>query len=190
MVDELRTKTNADKQWSISVQRNSINGEPVDSTDPEGIQEGSALTKSQVTTGQKFLGSTHLHPNGTYPMFSWRDLTVMLNTYSEASTSFKEDTFLMIVNDDGSIYALQVTDFAVLNNRLNVIDWAIAELNGEDPEFSFDKDFRDIYDTPDSDFEKAFLHDLSLSKATDDQLDNWETLTLNEDGEVISVPCD
>ena len=196
LVDELRTKTTADREWSISVRRDPINGELVDSTFPtEGIQEGISNVESEVRLGDRFIGSIHTHPIGTFGMFSWRDLNVLLSTYEETSTSFQEDVFIMIVNNDGSVYALQITDFGAFSNRIRLIDWAIAELNGEDPEDYFKDDFRDLYQTSGGDLEKAFLtaygdSGITLSKATNTDLDSWETLTLDGSGEVSSTLCD
>lgn len=103
----------------------------------------------------------------------------------------------MIVNDDGTVYALNIHNIATLTSKLD------AELDNTDgaTETDKEKELNKIMQNEyvlDSDAERAFLkkfndYGISLFKANDQNLSNWSKLQLDDptanNPTVNTFPC-
>ncbi|NRA93181.1 MAG: hypothetical protein HRU26_10950, partial [Psychroserpens sp.] len=118
-IDSLETQTSEDKEYSISFRKNINYGETYSYADPEGIRDGTSSTGSFVRIGSTWFGQAHTHPEGTHYMFSWNDINQLNNLYNGLSDLFdKREVFMMIVNHDGTVYALKIDDPAILNTEI------------------------------------------------------------------------
>jgi hypothetical protein len=193
-IDSLRLKTGEDKEYSISFMKEQRFGEIYNKPDAEGIRAGTSRNESYATMGNLHYGQAHTHPAGTYAMFSWNDLRVLRDYYDEVNENFSQDIFLMIVNDDGTVYALKINDYGKLNTEIN------RDLNGVSgtERKKIDKLNEKIQnDFSDSDnLEVTFLdkfkdYGATLYESADQNLTNWNELQLNEAGDqIIERQCD
>ncbi len=167
------------------------------------LVEGTPYSVS-VDIGPRYTSSTHLHPKGSYPIFSWVDLHLLRETYKECTATLKSQVSIQIVchNDANPanpiVYSLTVNDFNALNSSVDQI------LNN--PKYNnktIEEKFQIIQDALADDFNKNNLelfflkhfqsYGVSLYKANND-LTNWTQLELlktdtNPEGVVNQKPC-
>ncbi|WP_299116175.1 hypothetical protein, partial [uncultured Winogradskyella sp.] len=197
IIDQLRLKTNEKEEWYQEVKRQF--GE----TDYEtflvsgGIKKGVNDKKSKFTTGIFYIGVIHTHPEGKKPMFSWTDLQAVREIYREVGAFGKDHVFNICVNHNGTVYALKVDDYEALNAKIES-DWANARGNNDvkkrkNIEYELGKAYKN-----DDNIERAFLrkfknHGISLYKAADENISNWNKLELDNpnsrNSEVNILPC-
>src|SRR5690606_16784163 len=125
----------------------------------------------------------HTHPVDTYAMFSWTDLYNLRNLYQYATEDNKQEVFLMIVCHNGAVYALKIDDFQSFNQKIN------SDLNNSDGKNQDEKE-KELNEKlgkeykKDNNLERAFLkrfaqYGISIYKASDENLSNWDKLELN-----------
>src|SRR5690606_32159917 len=108
LVQQLRTKLEAENEWSVNFKKNINYGEEYSFPNDDGVIEGDTKTSSTIYWGIQQFGCIHTHPVGTIYMFSWKDVARLRLVYENLHENFtKEDVFLMIVNGDGTVYALK-----------------------------------------------------------------------------------
>lgn len=154
----------------------------------------------ELSTGSSYIGGAHSHPANGYAMFSFADVKFLSSAYNEASSTRKEDVFLMVIAKDKAgiinTYAIRVDDITALNNKVNAV-W-------NNPEFANKTDVQKlkiihdkqtvIYDENEGALEESFLAQFSsfgitLYKANDN-LTKWDKLQIdNTTKKVTTVPC-
>ena len=190
LVDSLRTKLDADKEWSVGFKKKFVDGNMKGVPWDEDVREGIDRTRSYFASGTRYFGQIHTHPIGTKPIFSWLDLKAVKNIYNDAHEHFQDDVFLMIVCKNGSVYSLKVDDLQTLIIALQ------ADLDNADGTTISEKEksietYLEIKYNESTNLEQTFLelygnHGISLYKAIDDNLSNWKQLELDEnDNETI-----
>ena len=191
-INDLKTKTALKNEWSINFKKNPTGGEIFEIADSRGVIEGPSPIKSHLTAGTRWFGQIHTHPEGTTQMFSWLDLRGLKDLYNDASTPFKGDVFISIVNHNESVYAIKVNNLQALTTALQT-DWDNAKGNTDKKKETFIRDeLRNKY-AENNNLEQTFLnkysnHGISLFKATN-TLDNWKQLTLDTNQNVTETPC-
>ena len=148
----------------------------------------------KITTGGFFYGSIHVHPNGKIPMFSWRDMRLLAETYSETFSSRKKDVFMMIVCPNDLVYCLKIDNPQAFIDKVNEF-WSNPKL-GNTEEKKITNANKIIFRKYDSDTnkERAFLKyfknfGISIYKANQ-SVSNWSKLSLNESNNlIVSEPC-
>jgi hypothetical protein len=169
------------------------------------LKEGTS-NQVKVTTGTDYVGSTHSHPKGKQPMFSWGDLETLGDTYLECSGELKPYVSIQIVcynknnPSEPLVYSLRINDFAKLNNKINN-DWGDSKLDGKSAEQKLDiihEDLARSYKINENNLEAFFLQNfkdygIDLYKANSDQT-NWNKLSLNPTpnnpiGTLQQTPC-
>lgn len=104
----------------------------------------------------------------------------------------KGDIFMMIVNYDGSVYAMKIDNFDLLSSAVqDDLDNADGVDNDEKEENLMVK-IKDLYADNSENLEAAFLNrfkdfGVSLYKATDQNLNNWEKLELQNPNDINST---
>ncbi|MDR6966490.1 hypothetical protein J2X31_000483 [Flavobacterium arsenatis] len=200
LVDQLRTKTNLDKEWYCTFKRSlAYSGEQYKTYDfPEGIKEGGGIDEAKLYLHPSFMGQIHTHPLSRYAMFSWTDLKALRDLYHNAGNHNKQDVFLMIVCHNGAVYSLKVDNFNALNVKINN-DWATAKGTNDDRKRKYlDSEIEKEYTKDRNNLERVFLKEfkdfgISIYKASDDNLTNWNKLELNDpnsnNSTIKSTPC-
>lgn len=198
IVIELRTKTALSNEYAIDFRKNINGGEEYNFPDSNGIQEGESKTESGIKIGSVWFGGIHTHPVGTYPMFTWTDVNRLRDVYQGLHSDFtKEDVFIMIVNHDGTVYAIKIDDIATLIVKL---DAELLNTKGDteqEKEVVLNEIMQREY-KKDSNNERAFLkkfntYGIGLYKANDQNLSNWSRLELDDptatNPNVNPIPC-
>ncbi|MEM5567050.1 hypothetical protein WNY78_18155 [Psychroserpens sp. AS72] len=198
LVQELRTRINEEKEYSVNFKKNINFGEEYSFPNDEGIIEGDSKTVSTIHWGIQQFGAIHTHPVGTIHMFSWKDVDRLRLVYNNLHDNFtKEDVFVMIVNGDGTVYAIKVNDINALNT---ILDEELENVKGKTIEIKenklnerLSKKYRKSDDDETVFLEKFQNYGVSLYKADDENLSNWsrldfDNITLNNPN-VISIPC-
>ena len=197
-VTQLKNLTAEDNEYSISYRKNINGGEESNFPDSDGILEGDSQTGSSINYGAVWFGGIHTHPKGTIQMFSWLDISRLKLVYDNLHADFnKEDVFIMIVNDNGTVYAAKIDDITKLSEELqNDLDNAKGNTIDKKEENLTDKLSRKYRkgDNIERTFLKNFLdYGISLFKANDENLSNWSKLKLEEpasnNSDVITKPC-
>jgi hypothetical protein len=91
----------------------------------QNIRNSGTPTDVTILYGSEYVGSVHLHPISGYPIFSWADLRMLLNTRGGANAENFMNVTLMIVtpnpNDptNPNVYALFIQDSQELLDQLN-----------------------------------------------------------------------
>jgi len=206
LVQELRTKTNEENEYSVNFKKNINYGEEYSFANDDGIIEGDSKTSSTIYWGSQQFGCIHTHPVGTIYMFSWKDVARLRLVYDNLHSDFtKQDVFLMIVNGDGTVYALKVDDIEAFQNNLDqdMDNLSIDTLGLTEDDIIAKKEdnlneklavkYRESNDN-----EAVFLNQfngygISLYKADDQNLSSWSKLELTNlstnGSNVTSKPC-
>lgn len=159
-----------------------------------GVEEGISRTQSRLRTDlYSLVGQAHTHPVETHPIPSWLDLRGLKNVYKYAYDYNKNDVFIMIVCHTGDVYALKVDNFALLNQKIESDSTKAKGANKDIKFHNIEKELEEYYSDNANDLEKAFFkrygnYGVSVYKATDNNLTNWERLELNKN-KVDKVPC-
>lgn len=194
VVNELRNKTSLDVEYSVHFEKNiTYSDGEYEYVSQEGIEEGISLNKSYFRSGTRIFGQIHTHPAGTQPIFSWSDVARMKDLFDGLNSDFtKGDIFMMIVNHDGSVYAMKIDNFDILSSAVqDDLDNADGVDNDEKEENLMVK-IKDLYADNSENLEAAFLNrfknfGVSLYKATDQNLNNWEKLELQNPNDINST---
>lgn len=72
--------------------------------------EYSPSNSINIPNGSYIYGGAHTHPLTGYYMFSFSDVITLLNLYNQANTTIKKDVVFILVNPDGSSYAIKIID--------------------------------------------------------------------------------
>lgn len=156
---------------------------------------------SPATTGERYVGSAHSHPERGVAMFSFQDVRLLRDTYEQAGSEIKQDTFVMVVVKDKSnnvhTYAIKVNDFNALNTNVNAV-WNNTKYSRYSTEGEkLDKIHEDqaiTYSKSDGELEKSFLQQfasfgISIYKA-DELLTKWDKLEIDKTAnKATAVPC-
>ena len=197
IIDSLKAKTSLNKEYSISFRKTMVYGQVRSSADPIGFRQGQSNTSSPIRIGPYWFGQAHTHPIGTFGMFSWSDLYRINNLYLDLNSAFKKDAFLMIVNHDGTVYALKINDFMALNAAIaNDLDNALGSTIDEKVE-NLNEEIQKEYKKDPNDLERVFLREfgnfgITIYKASDENISNWNKLEMNGDiinPQVNEIPC-
>lgn len=206
-IDWLKTKVTEEKEFGVSLlKRSNANSdgyeystERVESTEQYSVN---------IKTGGYRIGGAHSHPLKSFAIPSYGDLRWLLDCYDRANLQHrKDDAFSMIVckSADGTInvYCLKIKDIEKLRTEINAI-WNDPKFNSiADEQLRLDeihKKEADFYRLNGNDLEKTFLQKnrnfgIDLYKATDNTLNQWQKLELEQDPEnpaeekVIPKPC-
>ena len=197
-IDSLRTKTSLDKEYSISFQKKYNYGEFYSLPDPVGIREGQTTTSSSIRIGSTWFGQAHTHPDGTHYMFSWNDINKLNMMYKGLNDFFdKNEVFMMIVNHDGTVYALKINNANALNTEVTN-DLFNAEGNSlNEKVINLNLEIQNEFEEDEFNLEHIFLKrfedfGLAIYKAANNSLSNWNKLELNPNllgPNVIEIPC-
>ncbi|WP_146105099.1 hypothetical protein [Nonlabens arenilitoris] len=121
-------------------------------------------------------------------------MRVLRNYFEDANEDFQEDVFLMIVNNDGTVYALKINDSQTLNVA---IEYDLSNAKGSTTQEKIDflnENLRKDY-AQNSNLELTFLkffesYGATLYEAADQNLSNWNLLELNNNkDQVVSTTC-
>lgn len=206
LVQELREKLNEDNEFSVNFKKNINYEEEFSFPNNDGIIEGDSKTSSTIYWGSQQFGNIHTHPVGTIYMFSWIDVARLRLVYDSLHQDFtKNDVFLMIVNGDGTVYALKIDDIDSLGDKLDLetanLNIDTSGLNDEQIIAEKEKILNDklaekyrMSDNDESIFLKKFIsYGISLYKAEDENLSNWSKLEYDnstlDNPSIISKPC-
>jgi len=187
VVKELESKTALDKEYSISYRKDFNFGEEYSNPDPRGIQEGESLNESPAITSGFWYGTIHTHPVGTYGMFSWTDVNLLKDTYEDLSQDeHRLDAFIMIVNPNGSLYSLKVSDISIMKEQIDSLLEFIPGNNETDKINFFNRQLQLAYSKNPNGLEETFLdrfgfHGFQLYKSNVDNPSNWSKLNLSID---------
>ncbi|WP_395055938.1 hypothetical protein [Flavobacterium sp.] len=67
-----------------------------------------------IPRGLRIYGAAHTHNNELEQIFSFNDLAILYNLYNECDYELQPDVFFMLVNEDGSVFAIKVNNFKAL----------------------------------------------------------------------------
>ena len=203
-LDWLKTKLNETKEFGVEFEKKlNYNGDIVY---PKTEKESDESNHVELSYGGNVIGAAHSHPaNITFAIPSYGDLKWLEILLSNTPPFRQKDVFTMIVCKDKagtiSTYAIKITSFSEFTAKINEI-WDSSKYSGKSKEQKLDaiNDLQKIecsktngqYDQ----LEKSFLEmyagfGFDILKATDDNLDNWETLKLDntQPSGVKSIPC-
>jgi uncharacterized membrane protein YgcG len=202
-IDWLKDKAGGKFEFAVEVEK-SLNYDGETFNYPTTRKESTEQYNAHAQTGSTIIGSMHCHPAESYGIPSFGDVRWLRNCYKEASPSRKPYAFSMVVvkNSDGtkSVYAMMINDFEKLNievnKELNHSDYAELTTEREKLEKIHENQARKYKDS-NGQLEKSFLQQfgsfgIDIYKATDENLTNWNKLTLennNNQLEVVPEPC-
>lgn len=183
IVDELRTKLNDDTEWSCNFRKEFEDGAYKISAQESGIIKGPSKTKSTLYLDAGWFGSIHTHPIGTVPMFSWTDLKALRDLYQHSHEYNDEEVFVMFVGHNEEVYALKINNYDMLHARISTDLNSARGNNDEEKAKYLDERLEEYYKRRSNRLEGAFLREfesygISLYKATDANLTNWEKIEL------------
>lgn len=75
-----------------------------------GYSQNSSIN---IPFGINIYGAAHTHPLNAFYMFSFSDVIILLNLYSQANSTIKNDDVFMLINPDGSAYAIKIDDIDI-----------------------------------------------------------------------------
>ncbi|QNK77979.1 hypothetical protein H7F37_02500 [Winogradskyella sp. PAMC22761] len=199
IIDDLKDETDKNKEWYIQFERKYDSGAGAYKNYPQpgGIKEGVDKNTSKIETWTFIIGAAHTHPEDTNAMFSWSDLKAIRDIYRDVGAFGKEHVFNICVNHDGTIYALKISDFEGLSAKVES-DWANTRGSNDKKKRANLEDKLEKKYKRDNNLERVFLKEfkdygVSLYKAEDDNLSNWNKLELNNPNanlsSVNSIPC-
>ena len=201
IIDNLKTKTALDKEYSISFAKE-YNYDLYSYADPEGIREGPNKLNSWTRIGPNWFGQAHTHPSGSHPMYTWRDIKTLNSLYTNINEYYdKTSAFIIIVNDDGTVYAIMVDNqnvlYQALQDDLNATEGEDEEEKADNLNEKLKKDYDKEVTNGNSDLERVFLkkfkdYGISLYKASNNSMENWDKLKLPDNTpnpEVEHQPC-
>lgn len=186
LVNTLRTKTNENVEYSVNFRKNINFGKEYEYMHEDGIQAGRDRTTSIFKLGNTNFGQIHTHPNKTYPMFSWSDVARIKDAYEELNDDFdKRDIFIMIVNHNGSVYSLKINDAQKLIDKIDEDYNSVSGSTEEEKEKVLNRRIQELFNINKDNLEGTFLNrfkdfGISLYKATDQNLSNWDKLELED----------
>lgn len=154
-----------------------------------------------IETGIQYIGSAHSHPKKSFGMFSFGDVLLLRDTYEAAGNTRREDVFIMVVCKNAvtgiaEVYALRIKSITDLQTMLEIEFDKYNGLSYDDKMNKIHTEQQMKYDQSENQLEKSFLqqfalYGISLFKATDDSLKNWNKIELSATTPVtvISTPC-
>lgn len=155
----------------------------------------------ELTTGGTYIGGWHTHPSNADKMFSFGDVSFLLDAYINASDSRKATVFYgVVVNNNGSVntYVLKVSDAATLQTKVDRVlnDPIYSELTEKEKYNAIHKKQAIIYNKNKGDLEKSFLeqfndYGIELYKISQTPSETkWNKLGLNSNKTAVSsIPC-
>lgn len=210
VLDSLKTKViTAKNEWTTSHKMQFVY-DPINDTNNlkytnTSLKEGTS-NNGNIIIGNLYISSTHTHPKGSVPIFSWADLKTLRDSYQECAHLFKGMVSMQIVCYNKAnpsvplIYSLKVNNFNALNTKINS-DWDHINLIGLNDEKRIDAihlNLEKLYDKNKNNLELFFLQNfkdygIELYKAND-ELSNWTKLALDvspqkPNGILIQIPC-
>jgi hypothetical protein len=166
-------------------------------TSPAGSHE------IEITTGVSNIGGGHSHPDDTYPMFTFGDVKLLKEAYTEASTSRKSEVFYIVTCKTAAgivnTYCIKTDNFDALNDNVNLVwdDPLYASIVDEGEKIKqIHKNQAKTFEKSNGNYEKSFLQQfanfgISMYKATDDTMTHWNKMELdaNPINPVKETPC-
>ncbi|WP_293893608.1 hypothetical protein [Flavobacterium sp.] len=205
-INWLKTKLDETKEFGVEVEK-SPNPNPDGTYNyPKTEKESDESNHVELSFGEYVIGAAHCHPsNITYAIPSFGDLKWLKDCVSHVPPFRQKDVFTMIVCKDAAgiinTYAIKITNLLAFTTKVNDI-WNSPKYSGKSEkqkiEAILNKQAKKYKSTNNQTplLEKTFLEEFSefgidILKATDDNLDNWETLKLDssQPSGVKSVPC-
>ena len=202
-IDWLKEKAGEKVEFAVEVEK-SLNYDGETFNYPTTRRESTEQYEVNARTGNTIIGSMHCHPAESYGIPSFGDVRWLRNCYVDASSTRKPYAFSMVVvkNNDGtkSVYAMMINDFEKLTEEVDEIwdnpDYAQYTTEREKLKKIHEKQGKK-YDRSNGQLEKSFLQQfgsfgIDIYEATDENLTNWNKLTLennNNQLEVIPEPC-
>lgn len=211
-IDILKQKViaNVQQEWGVNFKKLGPNSTSTDESQYtyNTVMVQGGPTDVPMEIGESCIGSAHLHTIKGYNIFSWKDVYNLYLAYSSTTISRRSDVAMILVvanpNNPSSpnVYAIKVDDIVTFYSKIN------ADLNNalyKDP-VDVNKTFNNLnksmlpffnnYSSSEYSFIQRFTgYGISLYKATDENLDEWNKLKkgvignpLNPGG-VESVPC-
>jgi hypothetical protein len=206
-LDWLKTKTGERLEFGVEVR----------SSKPDGVNTVYATQQKSSTNQYSIVmevsgsseGDAHSHPLDSHAMFSFQDVRHLLSVYDIVLPSRQANVFVMVVCKDASghtnVYNLKINNVDMLRAGVKAvwdnIKYATASIE-DDKIKAIHDDQAIIYNNSNGDLEKSFLQQfgsfgVSLYKAADDSLANWERLNLGGNPDpsspnkliVIKTPC-
>lgn len=149
----------------------------------------SPLSQIGIPTFNNIYGAAHTHPLSAFYMFSFSDVYTLLSLYSAANTTIKKDVVFMLINPDGSTYAIKIDDIDVFtfNMQAKLNATGIYGSNPQPKVNAADRKLNEIYNntsdpTDSNKLARVFLEHfngsgMSLYKSTGN-FDGWKKLSL------------
>lgn len=206
-IDWLKTKVTEKKEFGVSLLKRSNANSGGYEYSTERVESTNQYSVMLPVAGYN-IGGAHSHPLKSFAIPSYGDLRWLLDCYELANYQHrKDDAFSMIVckSADGTInvYCLKINDIEKLRTEINAIwnDPLYASYTDELEKLDrIHKEEADFYRLNGNDLEKTFLQKnrnfgIDLYKATDNTLNQWQKLELEQDPEnpaeekVIPKPC-
>lgn len=72
-----------------------------------------------IPFGNNIYGAAHTHPQSALPMFSFSDVLTLQKLYSQCDPEYSADVVFMLLNNDGSAYAIKVNNLQALKQLTN-----------------------------------------------------------------------
>lgn len=165
------------------------------------LKTGGALSVS-LGTGKNYIGGGHSHPSDGHPMFSFGDVKYLRDLYKDTQYQrVRKEVFYILVckdknTEETKTYAIKIDNFTALDDNVNEI-WDVKYENIADEKSklkAIHKKQAFKYNKCNGDYEKSFLEQfaafgISLYEATNENLTNWDKLSLDENSEVKPTPC-
>lgn len=149
----------------------------------------SPLSQIGIPTFNNIYDAAHTHPLSAFYMFSFSDVYTLLSLYSAANTTIKKDVVFMLINPDGSTYAIKIDDIDVFtfNMQAKLNATGIYGSNPQPKVNAADRKLNEIYNntsdpTDSNKLARVFLEHfngsgMSLYKSTGN-FDGWKKLSL------------
>ena len=215
-INQLKNKVieNVQKEWGTSIQK--IGPSTLGVNPPESqfsiqatpIIEG-LVYDVDMTLGQTWIASAHIHTSLGEGMFSWKDIYNLLLQYNSVHHNRRKDVtqFVVVANpnnpNEPNVYAIKIDNLTLFQSKLD------ADLNNplmKDPNNDVNKTYKNLNRSLEPFFkayssdEFAFLtrfsgYGISLYKAMDNNLSEWNKLERDSidnpltSGGIKSTPC-
>lgn len=160
----------------------------------ETTTEGVEMSAPFNLDSQSIIVVGHNHPSNGYDIPGWGDVKALRDLYDNAFTRVKDEvTVITVCKDDSSgeklVYAMVVENYTALNTAVNAIWTGNTYGVIADEKDRMDKILNDQgseYTKYKNELEKSFLQQFSsygitLLKATNNDLTDWEKIDLNSD---------
>lgn len=148
-----------------------------------------------IPTGNNIYGAAHTHPQTALPMFSFSDVLTLQKLYSQCNPEYSADVVFMLLNNDGSAYAIKVNNLEVLKELTNNYLFATKMTGRQNQIKKADEEFG-RYLKNSTNLERAFLeffpsNALSMYRVTGD-FTGYTKLSLPENTSssiIDKTPC-